>query len=812
MHLAEFYAYYQASLVMLKSYFTAAFRNFSKNKLHTVINVLGLSVGLTATLLALIFVLDELSFDTFHTKGDRLYRMNKMRTESDGSTNLNAESSGLYGPGMEDEFPEVEQTVRYQPWYNNVVLSYNDRNIELKESEIVFVDESFFDVFDFTLTKGVKSAALARPETIVLTPGLALALFGNEDPIGKTVKGINGLDYEVTGIAAEAPRNSHIQYKALVSFVSTTPQVGHLNLEWMNNWHTQTLTTYVLLRPGGSAEAVHTKLRDFTRRYLPERVDMYDFYLQPFKDIYLDANEVNYHRMSKVGNRQYVYMFSAVAGILLLIACINYINISTSRSTRRSREVGMRKSLGATRRQLVNQFLGESFLVTLFSASFSIVLLYITMPVFNGLAGKSLEFGLILNQKVVAGFLALIIVVSFVSGLYPALILSAFRPAEVLKSNARVGLSGNLPRHVLITLQFVISIIMISGALIVYQQMHFILSKDLGFDKEHVLVLNLTQDITAKGETFEQEVAILPGVVQVSRCRTALGSGSASTFIIPEGMPPDQTEVRMFPVDGHFQQTYGLSMAMGRFFDMQLASDSNAVVINEALMKQLKWDNPLTKTLKFEEDEEAQPIIGVLKDFNFHSLYQEVEPLVMWVSNNNRRNLSIRFAGNPSQLITALETKWKQFENRYPFRYYFVDQAFAKNYEADDKLFKAVIGFAGISIFIACLGLYGLVSFTIEQRTKEFGIRKVFGASVIGLSFMVNKKFLLLVLISSIFAVPVLLPLVKQWLARFAFRIDVGPMIFVEAIAITLGITLAAVSIQAVRAAMINPAKALRSE
>lgn len=797
---------------MLKSYFTAALRNFSKNKLHTFINVLGLSVGLTATLLALIFVLDEQSFDTFHTKGDRLYRINKIRTESDGSISLNAESSGLYGPGMEDEFPEVEATVLYQPWYNNVVLSRNDKNVELKESEIVFVDEDFFEVFDFYLTAGIKSTALSRPETMVLTPGLAQALFGNEDPIGKTVKGINGLDYEVTGIAAEAPRNSHIQFKALVSFVSTTPQLGHLNFEWMNNWHTQTLTTYVLLKPSGSAETLRTKLRDFTQRHLPERVDMYDFYLQPFKDIYLDANEVKYHRMSKVGNRQYVYMFSVVAGILLFIACINYINISTSRSTRRSREVGMRKSLGATRRQLVNQFLGESFLVTLLSASFSIMLLYIMMPVFNDLAGKSLEFSLILNQKVVIGFLALLIGVSFVSGIYPALILSAFRPAEVLKSNSRVGLSGNLPRHVLITFQFVISIIMIASALIVYQQMHFILSKDLGFDKEHVLVLNLTQDLTAKGETFEQEVANLPGVVQVSRCRTALGGGSASTFIIPEGLPPDQTEIRMFPVDGHFQQTYGLSMAMGRFFDTQLASDSNAVVINEALMRQLKWNAPLTKTIKFEEGDIARPIIGVVKDFNFHSLYQEVEPLVMWLSPNNRRNLSIRFAGNPAQLITALETKWKQFESRYPFHYYFVDQAFAKNYEADDKLFKAVIGFAGLSIFIACLGLYGLVSFTIEQRTKEFGIRKVFGASVMGLSFMVNKKFLVLVVIASFFAVPAILPLVKQWLAKFAFRIEVGPLIFVEAIAITLAITVAAVSIQAIRAAMINPAKALRSE
>lgn len=799
---------------MLISYVTTSFRNFRKYKLHSIISLTGLGVGIMASILAFIFVLDEQSFDKFHSRLDRLYRLNKISKEANGATFKNAESSGMMGPTMVSEFEEVEKVVRYQTWGDAVILSNQGTNIELGEADILIVDSTFFKVFDFELVRGSVNDVLTRPSTMVLTEDLAKSLFGEEDPIGKTVIGINSLPYEITGVAKEAPRNSHIQYKALVSWATTVPQLGPLNYEWMNNWIAQGITTYVLLKPGTDVSSLEAKLPQFMQNHMPTRVDSYSLYMQPFRDIYLDANETKYHRMAKTGSRQYVYFFSVIAGFILFIACINYFNISTSRATRRAREVGMRKSLGATRKELIYQFLGESLVLTICSAIIGLVLLYFVIPFFNELSGKSLPFELLLNSKVICGFIILIVIVALVAGLYPAFILSAFRPAVVLKSNHQTKQAGNWPRNVLITFQFVISIVMIACTIVIYQQMQFVLSKDLGFDKDHILVLELTTELREKGKLFTENVASHPSIVSVSLGRTALGSGSSSTRIQPEGFPPDQIEIRMFPVDGNFLKTYDLKIVKGRFFDVPaIASDSDAVIINETLAKQLNWGNPMEKTIKFNADDpKPLPVIGVLKDFYFKSLYDKVEPLVMWISKRKPNSLSIRFTGDPKALLTFLEIKWKTFEGRYPFHYYFVDDAFAKAYQSEEKLFKTVLMFAGLSLFIACLGLYGLVSFTLEQRTKEFGIRKVMGATAMGLNLMVNRKFVALMMVASVLAIPLVIPLMNKWLLKFAFRISIGPNAFIFSIGITLIITLLAVSLQAVKAAMINPAQTLRSE
>lgn len=798
---------------MLSSYLLAALRNYRKYKLHTAITFFGLSLGLMTSLLAVMFVVDEYSFDRFHSKLDRMYRLNKISRDQDGSTFRNAETSGMMGPTMVSEFPEVESVVRYQPWYNPVVLTQQDRNVELVEKDILIVDSTFFHVFDFQLIRGSSDNVLTRPGTIVLTEALATALFGQKDPIGQSVIGINNLTFEVTGIAKEAPRNSHIQYKALVSWSSTVPGLGSMPYEWMNNWIAQGINTYVVLKPGTIMETVDAKLPKFMRDHMPTRAENYSLYLQPFRDVYLDADDIRFHGMAKTGSRSYLRVFAAIAGFILLIACVNYINISTSKAMRRAREVGMRKSLGATRRQLISQFIGESFITTLLSAGVGLGLVYLAIPYFNQLSGKSLPFAQLSHPMVLLGSAALIILVSFLSGLYPAFVLSAFRPADVLKAGARNSLSGQLPRQVLITFQFAIAIAMIASTLLVYQQIKFVLSKDLGFDKDHILVVNLTTDMLPKGKVFEQEVARHPSVVSTSLGRTALGFGGASTRVQPEGFPPDQVEVRMFPTDGNFQRTYNLEMAQGRFFDVPgLASDSGAVIINEALARQLNWDKPIGKTIKFDENDVARPVIGVLKDFYFASLYDDVDPLMMWISVRNQRNLSIRFNGNPAELISHLEAQWKKFEQRYPFKYTFVDDAFAKAYESEEKLFQTVMTFAGLSLVIACLGLYGMVSFMLEQRKKEIGVRKVLGATVLGLNLMVNRSFLILILIGSLAAVPLVIPMMNSWLNRFAFHIDLGPEVFAAAIVITLAITVLAVSIQAIRAAMMNPAEVLRTE
>jgi putative ABC transport system permease protein len=405
----------------------------------------------------------------------------------------------------------------------------------------------------------------------------------------------------------------------------------------------------------------------------------------------------------------------------------------------------------------------------------------------------------------------IVVVVTVASGLYPALILSSFAPA-IIQSSRNPGVKGNLPRQILIVFQFVITISMIAGTLLIYQQIRFVLSAEVGFDKEHVLVVNLTNDAMLKKDILKEEVSRLPNVNSVSVSLTSLGTGTYSTYIIPEGFNPNEIEARVFQVDANWQNTYGVQVASGRFFDPRLTTDSSTVIINEAMTKRLNWSDAIGKTIRFNEGEPAYPVIGVLKDFHFKSFYEAVEPLIMVMSFENERNLAVRFTGNPSNIISTLEERWKKVEARYPFEYFFVDEAFAKAYQAEEKLLKTVLTFAGLSILIACLGLYGLVSFTIEQRTKEFGIRKVLGASVLGLNYMVNRKFIGLVIVGAAIAVPLVLPFVNDWLQKFALKIQISPLVFLLAFLITLAVTVVAVSIQAIRAGMANPIESLRHE
>lgn len=797
---------------MIKNYIIAAARSFSRNKLHTVINISGLATGLMAGILSIIFVLDELSYDKFHTQRDQIFRLNKINKGENGSQILTAETSGMMGPTMVDEMPEVINSTRYLSWFDEIVVTFNEKNITIPSRAAAFTDSTFFHIFDFNLIRGDRSSVLSRPQTMVLTESTAQSLFGSEDPIGKSIVGMNNQSFEITGIVQDPPLRSQLQFDALMSWTSTVPQMGSIPMEWMNNWIAQGINTYLLLESKQAASSVTPKLPKFMQDHLPTRVDKYELYLQAFNDTYLHSYNLQGVQAARIGNIQYIYLFSMIAGFILLIACINYINISTAKATRRSREVGMRKALGAAKRQLILQFMGESMLLTLLSVVIAFGLLHLAIPTFNELAGKDLSISLLLDFRVLAGVVVLALVVGLLSGIYPSLIISAFRPAYVLRGAATGQAGAQWGRSALITFQFIISIVMIAGTLLMHKQINFILSKDLGFDKEHILVVNLTPGIAAKKDVLQNAANNLPNVVSTSMGRTALGQGGASTYIIPEGFGPDEIEARMFPVDGNFLETYQIELKDGRFFQQGSAYDSGAVIINEALARRLNWNSSLEKMIRFSQEQPAQPVIGVLKDFNYGTLYREVDPLIMWVSRRAPTKLSVRFNGDPAPILGSLEQQWKQFEARYPFNYYFLDQAFATSYVSEQKLYKTVMTFAGLSIFIACLGLYGLVSFTIEQRTKEFGIRKILGASVASIGMLVNKKFALLVAIASVISVPILVPFMNQWLQKFAFRVDLEPSVFIYAIILTLFITVFAVSVQAIKVAMGNPAKALKQE
>ncbi|MEJ0057860.1 MAG: FtsX-like permease family protein [Bacteroidota bacterium] len=437
------------------------------------------------SILAIMFMMDEKSFDQFHANKDRLFRLNKVFVEDDKSTTLQAESSGLMGPTMVDEFPEVEATVRFHPWYEEVLLSNEEKTLITGEADLAFADSTFFQVFDFKLLRGDPRKVLTRPSTIVITEQVAKSLFGNQDPIGKTFIGIGGLPFEVTGIAEEPPRNSHIQFTGLISWTTTVPQLGpgRLQFEWMNNWIAQGIRTYILVKPDADVKGLQSKFEKFMQAHMPTRWEKYKLYLQPFTEIYLKSTDVKYGNIAKSGSQEFLNLFSIIAAFVLFIACINYINISTSKATRRSREVGMRKTMGARKSQLITQFLGESFLVTLISAMLGLLLVYLMIPFFNDLAGKSLPLNLLLNSTVIIGIFVLIFTVSVISGIYPSFVISSFSPAEVLRAAGKSRISGNWPRYILITFQFAVSIVMIAGTLLVYQQIKFVLSKDLGLPK-----------------------------------------------------------------------------------------------------------------------------------------------------------------------------------------------------------------------------------------------------------------------------------------------------------------------------------------
>lgn len=783
-----------------------------KYKAYLGINVLGLTVALACSILALAFINDELSFDKFHTKKNRLYRLNKKSLNlNTGVAKLTAENSGLMGPTILEEYPEVENIARICPWWDDVVISWGDKNVKVKD--FLFVDSAFFDLFDFKLIKGNQNSALVAPSSIIITEDLAEKLFGKDDPIGQTVIGLQSLEYHVTGVVENPPRNSHIQYDALISWTTTVPGIGPLPFNWMNNWYAQAIFTYVLTKQGVNIDQLQSKFPDFMQRNFPDRADQYFLYLQPFQDIYLKSSDVTGIRNARLGSGLYIKIFSLTAIFVLLIACINYININTAKATKRAREVGIRKVMGASKKQLLLQFFGESFLITLLSGLLALFLADLAIPAFNQLAGRYIPIDILLSTKVLIPTFGIIAIVSIVAGTYPALVLSSFSPAAALRSSAKSKITGNTARQVLTTFQFAISVMLITGTILVFSQMDYLNTKDLGFAKDQVLVLNIANSISSRYQTFQNEIEQHPDVISTAAGQAAIGSGTYTTTVVKEG-EEDELGVRIFRTDGNFIKTYGMEIIEGRDLNTNIASDSNALIVNEAFVKQMGWEDPTNQQVQFNPQGPKFPIIGVVKNFHYNPLTTStVGPIAMFIWPRNFHNLSVRITGqNIPETLSYIESIWNNFESRFPFEYYFVDQWFNDNYKTQQQLFKTVSIFSLISILIACLGLYGLTSFTIEQRTKEIGIRKVFGASVSSIATMINKKFILLVGIGFLIASPFTYYLVDGWLQSFAYRIPVYSWAFIVAGLLVVAIAVLSVSIQALRAAMVSPVKSLSHE
>ncbi|MBX2912686.1 MAG: ABC transporter permease [Cyclobacteriaceae bacterium] len=797
---------------MVQHYIKILFRNWLKHRSYMSINILGLSTALLVVILAATFLIDEYSYDRFHSKKASIYRLYKKNIGiNDGKITLTTETSGMMGPTMARDYPEVKNFTRVLPWFDETVISNKDKNIFIEHP--VFVDSTFFEMFDFKLLKGNPDEALVRPSTIVLTASLATKLFGDKNPIGESVIGLQGQSFEVTGVVEDAPVHSHIQFDALMSWSTTVPDVGPFQYDFMNNWLGQTVFTYVELAPKANPVFLVNKLPEMMQKYFPERAETYILQLQPFTDIYLHSGDLMSYAYVKQGNFNYVKVFGFTALFILIIACVNYININTAKATKRAAEIGMRKVLGANRGQLITQFLGESFVITTFSAWLALLMADLLLPAFNSLVGKQLATASLFQLQLLLALVTIILLVTVMAGLYPAFVLSAFRPTDMIMKSVKSKASGHLPRHALTTIQFGISITLIITTFLVFQQTKFLQNKDLGFDKEHVVVMNINNDIKSKYKSFKQELLNYPDILNVSVCQSTVGSGTFGTTVIPEGQSQTKS-VNIFRTDANFIETMGIKMHEGRAFNPMLSSDSSALIINKTFAELLGWKNPLAKTIKFSPDGKPYPVIGVTEDFNFEGLNEsKVRPIVMYIHPRNFTNVTLRISGKHTpETIAYMQKLWNQYESRFPFSYYFADSWFDNKYKKEAQLLDTITVLSTLSILLACLGLYGLTAFTIEQRSKEIGIRKVFGASISHLTFLLNRKFIALLVLASILAAPLAYYFIQDWLEDFAYHITIGAAPFGAALVLTLVITLFAVSFQTIKAALMNPITTLRSE
>ena len=789
---------------MFKNYLRVALRGLRRQKGYAALNVVGLAVGVACCLFLLLFVRDELSYDRFHTDADAVYRVNLYFEPADALVGV---SPTIVAPLLKREFPEVLASTRVEP--HGGVVRADERIFD--DNDFYFADSTFFAVFDgFSLLKGDSRTALVRPFTVVLTESTAKKFFGDADPLGKTIVRNNEEEYEVTGIVADVPSNAHFSFDFLGSFTSRERWAEH------EQWGSANFFTFVRLPSAEAGAPLQAKIDALISQLEAEGEEPRDLVLQPLTAIHL-GTEVTYD-LDPTGDIKYVYGFATVALLILLIACINYMNLATARSAQRAKEVGLRKSLGAVRGQLIGQFYSESALLALGGLVLALGLVALGLPAFNTLSGKALTFGALWSPGLVALIIGIFLVVSLVAGSYPAFYLSRFQPARVLRGRASVSGGASWLRRSLVVLQFGISAFLIAGTLVVMSQLRYMNTQTLGFDKEHLVVLPLN-DPTLREQypAMEQALRQNPSIVATAGINQIPGQLGWTSGFNAEGLAEeDRFAIKGMPAETGIVDALGLQLIAGRAFPTDPPEPDSAnyqFILNETTLDKLGWTPEEAIGKRVAVDVRWGEVIGVAKDFHFRSLHETIEPLAIWYQPSYVNHLMVRLApGETRAAMEHAEVVWAQFAPHRPFSYHFLDDVYDRLYRNERQMASVVSVFAFLAIFVASLGLFGLASFTAEQRTREVGVRKVLGASVSNLVVLLAKDFVLLVAVAFVIAVPLAWYGMNAWLEGFAYHIDLGVLPFLIAGVLLFVIALVTVSTQAFRAATTDPVKALRYE
>lgn len=805
-------------LTMLANYFKVALRNLRRQKGHAFINITGLSVGIACCLLIMLYIFDEVGYDRYHEKADRIFRV-VMDAQVAGDKLDDPVTAVPMARTLVDRFSEVEAASRLEQ-RSGVMVRYEDKSF--REDRVFFADSSMFDILSIPLIHGEASRALVEPNTLVLTESTARRYFDDANPMGKILT-IDGDDFRVTAVAADLPSRTHFHFDFLASF-TTLPYSEN------DMWFPLNYYTYVALHEGYNEVDLEAKFPDLVASQMGSDIEKvlgmsYDefveggnflrFHLQPIPDIHLYSNYKT--EIEANGDITYVYLFSAIAFLILLIACINFMNLSTARSSSRAREVGMRKVLGSFRRQLVQQFLGESILMSAIAMILACGLVVLFLPSFSELAGKQLDLGLFENGWVWLGLIGFASVVGLIAGSYPALFLASFRPVVVLKGKLGVNSGRSRLRGGMVVFQFAASIVLIVGTLVVYNQLQYIQETKLGFEKEHVVVVDNVWALGQQRDAYKQAILQSASVSRASAAHKMPGDDYGRNAYWETSREhalawPFQT------VDEDFVETLNIELVVGRDFSPDFPSDSASIMLNEAAVRDLGWDDPIGKVLEAPELDNyptKYTVIGVVKDFHYQSLHNEIFPLVIHPNGvwGNVMVMAVRIEGQQiSETLAMLEEQWQAFVPDEPFSYSFLDQDFDNLYQAEQRTGVTFAVFSILGILVACLGLFGLAAFMAEQRTKEVGVRKALGASVASVVILVTQDFVKLIGLAFVVAVPIAYFGMNHWLEDFAFRVDIGVGTFLFAGGLALTIALLTISYQAIKAAVADPVKALRYE